>query len=258
MCDQRGADFHAPAGEVPPRQRRNDRRPRGEDVRRGRHHRYRGVAHRFGLPAGPGGRQLEGDSRPASRVDDDPTNSRAPGHRPIREGPRHQRRKPGPTAIPRWTNACGSSRPSGGAARATPATAGPTPSRRGPQEARIVFQYVGEADLRESPGDRRDVGRHLARIHDAGFVHGDPTTRNVRVGRRATLRRTGRRERRPDLPHRLRPRLLHPGRGRTTRWTCGNPVAGGTTDARALRAAAEDAYRTVSERDGAVRPVAGN
>ncbi len=28
----------------------------------------------------------------------------------------------------------------------------------------------------------RDVGRHLASIHDAGFVHGDSTTRNVRVG----------------------------------------------------------------------------
>jgi N6-L-threonylcarbamoyladenine synthase/protein kinase Bud32 len=26
-----------------------------------------------------------------------------------------------------------------------------------------------------------DVGRHLARCHEAGFVHGDPTPRNVRV-----------------------------------------------------------------------------
>jgi N6-L-threonylcarbamoyladenine synthase/protein kinase Bud32 len=25
------------------------------------------------------------------------------------------------------------------------------------------------------------VGRHLATLHDAGIVHGDPTTRNVRV-----------------------------------------------------------------------------
>ena len=54
-----------------------------------------------------------------------------------------------------------------------------------PVEARIAFQRVGESDLRE----RLDadtvgaVGGHLARIHDAGFVHGDPTTRNARVER---------------------------------------------------------------------------
>ena len=55
-----------------------------------------------------------------------------------------------------------------------------------PRQARIVFQHVGDADLRESlsPDTVGAVGGHLARIHDAGFVHGDPTTRNVRVGRR--------------------------------------------------------------------------
>ncbi|MBX0303900.1 bifunctional N(6)-L-threonylcarbamoyladenine synthase/serine/threonine protein kinase [Haloarcula salinisoli] len=53
-----------------------------------------------------------------------------------------------------------------------------------PDEARIVFQRVGAADLRESLSADTvgAVGEHLARIHDAGFVHGDPTTRNVRVG----------------------------------------------------------------------------
>jgi N6-L-threonylcarbamoyladenine synthase/protein kinase Bud32 len=58
-----------------------------------------------------------------------------------------------------------------------------------PQEGRLVFECVGEADLREElTADRvRDVARHLATIHDAGFVHGDPTTRNVRVGRRTSL-----------------------------------------------------------------------
>jgi N6-L-threonylcarbamoyladenine synthase/protein kinase Bud32 len=58
-----------------------------------------------------------------------------------------------------------------------------------PQEGRLVFERVGEADLREElTADRvRDVARHLATIHDAGFVHGDPTTRNVRVGRRTSL-----------------------------------------------------------------------
>src|SRR6056297_3378201 len=50
-------------------------------------------------------------------------------------------------------------------------------------EATIEFQYVGDSDLRDALSEDRvrDVGRHLAAIHDAGFVHGDPTTRNVRV-----------------------------------------------------------------------------
>jgi len=50
-------------------------------------------------------------------------------------------------------------------------------------ETTITFQYVGETDLDGAlSADRvRAVGRHLATIHDAGFVHGDPTTRNVRV-----------------------------------------------------------------------------
>jgi N6-L-threonylcarbamoyladenine synthase/protein kinase Bud32 len=52
-----------------------------------------------------------------------------------------------------------------------------------PATARIVFQRVGESDLRESLSEATvgAVGTALARIHDAGFVHGDPTTRNVRV-----------------------------------------------------------------------------
>jgi N6-L-threonylcarbamoyladenine synthase/protein kinase Bud32 len=50
-------------------------------------------------------------------------------------------------------------------------------------ESTIEFQYVGDADLRDALTESRvwDVGRHLAAIHSAGFVHGDPTTRNVRV-----------------------------------------------------------------------------
>ncbi|TMT87675.1 bifunctional N(6)-L-threonylcarbamoyladenine synthase/serine/threonine protein kinase [Haloterrigena sp. H1] len=50
-------------------------------------------------------------------------------------------------------------------------------------EARLELEYVGERDLQAalSPERVRDVGRHLARLHRAGFVHGDPTTRNVRV-----------------------------------------------------------------------------
>ena len=53
-----------------------------------------------------------------------------------------------------------------------------------PCEGSLELELVGGADLRESvsPAAVRDVGRHLARCHDAGFVHGDPTPRNVRVG----------------------------------------------------------------------------
>ncbi|ELZ08054.1 bifunctional UGMP family protein/serine/threonine protein kinase [Natrinema thermotolerans DSM 11552] len=61
----------------------------------------------------------------------------------------------------------------------------PTPvlSDVDPREARLELEYVGERDLRAAltAAGVRDVGRHLARLHRAGFVHGDPTTRNVRV-----------------------------------------------------------------------------
>ncbi len=52
-----------------------------------------------------------------------------------------------------------------------------------PEAARLVFARVGEADLADAltePRVRR-VGTHLAVIHEAGFVHGDPTVRNARV-----------------------------------------------------------------------------
>ncbi|WP_324755983.1 bifunctional N(6)-L-threonylcarbamoyladenine synthase/serine/threonine protein kinase [Haloarcula montana] len=60
------------------------------------------------------------------------------------------------------------------------------------RDSRIVFQRVGDDDLRGvlTEPHVRDVGRSLARIHDAGFVHGDPTTRNVRVAPDAEDRRT--------------------------------------------------------------------
>jgi N6-L-threonylcarbamoyladenine synthase/protein kinase Bud32 len=52
-----------------------------------------------------------------------------------------------------------------------------------PAEGTLIFQRVGDDDLAAalSEGRCRAVGRHLAAVHDAGFVHGDPTTRNVRV-----------------------------------------------------------------------------
>ncbi|MCU4801985.1 bifunctional N(6)-L-threonylcarbamoyladenine synthase/serine/threonine protein kinase [Halobacteria archaeon HArc-gm2] len=131
----------------------------------------------------------------------------------------------------------------------------PTPVIRDvdPQESRIVFQHVGEADLRESLTEAsvRDVGRHLARIHDAGFVHGDPTTRNVRVG---PVEKDG------DGSD-ARTFLIDFGLGYYTQdeedhamdlHVLAQSLAGTTDDAGALRAAVEDAYRAASDRDGAV------
>ena len=52
-----------------------------------------------------------------------------------------------------------------------------------PETGTLVFEYVGNADLAAELTASRchAVGQHLGRIHNAGFVHGDPTTRNVRV-----------------------------------------------------------------------------
>ena len=49
----------------------------------------------------------------------------------------------------------------------------------------LTLQHVGDRDLAAAleggTGRAASVGRHLARLHAAGIVHGDPTTRNVRV-----------------------------------------------------------------------------
>jgi N6-L-threonylcarbamoyladenine synthase/protein kinase Bud32 len=63
-----------------------------------------------------------------------------------------------------------------------------------PVEATLTVEHVGDRELRalltetddeEGATDRTDrlatVGTHLARLHAAGLVHGDPTPRNVRV-----------------------------------------------------------------------------
>ena len=56
-------------------------------------------------------------------------------------------------------------------------------------ESTIWFEHVGDSDLAAdlSVEPVRAVGQHLAAIHEAGFVHGDPTTRNVRIGDRTWL-----------------------------------------------------------------------
>jgi N6-L-threonylcarbamoyladenine synthase/protein kinase Bud32 len=53
-------------------------------------------------------------------------------------------------------------------------------------EATLTFETVGERDLAAAltPARARTVGEHLACLHRAGVVHGDPTVRNVRVGDR--------------------------------------------------------------------------
>jgi N6-L-threonylcarbamoyladenine synthase/protein kinase Bud32 len=50
-------------------------------------------------------------------------------------------------------------------------------------ETTLTFQHVGDCDLREAltEANVRAVARQLAGIHNAGFVHGDPTTRNIRI-----------------------------------------------------------------------------
>jgi N6-L-threonylcarbamoyladenine synthase/protein kinase Bud32 len=60
----------------------------------------------------------------------------------------------------------------------------PTPLVRDvdPVEGRLRLQRVGDRDLAAdlAASRCRAVGAHLARLHAAGVVHGDPTTRNVR------------------------------------------------------------------------------
>ncbi len=55
------------------------------------------------------------------------------------------------------------------------------------ERTQLTLQRIGDCELREAvtPSRVRQVGRHLARLHEAGLVHGDPTTRNVRVQRGA-------------------------------------------------------------------------
>ncbi|MEM4780439.1 MAG: bifunctional N(6)-L-threonylcarbamoyladenine synthase/serine/threonine protein kinase [Halalkalicoccus sp.] len=52
-----------------------------------------------------------------------------------------------------------------------------------PREGELVMERVGEADLSAdlTPERVHGLGRQLARLHGAGFVHGDPTPRNVRI-----------------------------------------------------------------------------
>jgi N6-L-threonylcarbamoyladenine synthase/protein kinase Bud32 len=116
-----------------------------------------------------------------------------------------------------------------------------------PAEGRLVLQRVGDADLRESLTDPlvRAFAAHLAAIHEAGFVHGDPTTRNVRV---RTDAHAGESADRPAVF------LIDFGLGYHSRdpedhavdlHVLARSLAGTADDAEALTAAAEEAYASV-------------
>ncbi|WP_424016755.1 bifunctional N(6)-L-threonylcarbamoyladenine synthase/serine/threonine protein kinase [Halorientalis pallida] len=115
-----------------------------------------------------------------------------------------------------------------------------------PWETRLVFERVGDADLRErlTEANVRDVGRHLATIHEAGFVHGDPTTRNVRISFEGTSSDDG------------RTYLIDFGLGYYTDdredyamdlHVLAQSLAGTADDAESLLGAAEDAYGAVGD-----------
>jgi N6-L-threonylcarbamoyladenine synthase/protein kinase Bud32 len=115
----------------------------------------------------------------------------------------------------------------------------PTPVLRDvdPAEGRLVFQHVGNRDLRDALTEARvrAVARYLATIHGAGFVHGDPTTRNVRVGGED-----------PGLfliDFGLGYYTGHPEDHAMDLHVFGQSLAGTADDADRLVAAAEEAYR---------------
>jgi N6-L-threonylcarbamoyladenine synthase/protein kinase Bud32 len=123
----------------------------------------------------------------------------------------------------------------------------PTPVVRDvdPDEGRLVFQRVGTCDLREALTERRvrTVAGHLATLHGAGFVHGDPTTRNVRVadgGDESALF---------FVDFGLGYYTDDPEDFAMDLHVLGGSLAGTAEDAEDLAAAAEAAYREASEAD---------
>ena len=112
-----------------------------------------------------------------------------------------------------------------------------------PPEGSLALEHVGDADLRDALTESRvrAVGRHLARCHGAGFVHGDPTPRNARVARRGDDDRVY---------------LIDFGLGYYTDGVedyamdlhvFEGAIGGTADDAPALLEAFEDAYRTVGD-----------
>jgi N6-L-threonylcarbamoyladenine synthase/protein kinase Bud32 len=129
-----------------------------------------------------------------------------------------------------------------------------------PREATIEFAFVGDRDLRGALTEARvrDVARHLAALHDAGIVHGDPTTRNVRVSGAGDATGGDRADDDPTADGTDdRTFLIDFGLGYQSRdeedhavdlHVFASSLAGTAENADALRAAAEDAYRGASDR----------
>jgi N6-L-threonylcarbamoyladenine synthase/protein kinase Bud32 len=114
------------------------------------------------------------------------------------------------------------------------------------QESTLSFERVGDRDLRAGLTEQavRDVGRHLATCHRNGFVHGDPTTRNVRVTGDGTAGAAG------------RTYLIDFGLGYYTDdvedyamdlHVFAQSLAGTADDPESLLTAAEDAYRSTGD-----------
>ncbi|MFB6170355.1 MAG: bifunctional N(6)-L-threonylcarbamoyladenine synthase/serine/threonine protein kinase [Haloarculaceae archaeon] len=106
-------------------------------------------------------------------------------------------------------------------------------------DATLTMQRVGEGDLREALTEPRvrDVGAHLAALHGAGLVHGDPTPRNVRVDdERTWLIDFGLGYHSDDLEDYAMD--LH---------VFASSLAGTTADADRLRGAFEDAYASAGD-----------
>ncbi|WP_276259680.1 bifunctional N(6)-L-threonylcarbamoyladenine synthase/serine/threonine protein kinase [Haloglomus litoreum] len=123
-----------------------------------------------------------------------------------------------------------------------------------PVEATLTLEYVGTHDLRaDVTADRvRDVAGHLARCHAAGLVHGDPTTRNVRVAEGTDD--TGDTDGRTYLvDFGLGYYTADPEDFAMDLHVLGQALDGTADDADALREAALDAYRTTAaSADGAL------
>ena len=110
-----------------------------------------------------------------------------------------------------------------------------------PVATTLTLERVGECDLVHAiDTDRcRSVGQHLAQIHTAGFVHGDPTVRNVRAASEQTY-------------------LIDFGLGYYTEHEEDHAMdlhvflqslRGATDDAQALFTACEDGYREIGSED---------
>ncbi len=127
------------------------------------------------------------------------------------------------------------------------------------RESQLELAYVGDRDLRDVVVEEtagaiepvRDVGRHLATLHLSGVVHGDPTTRNVRIDDR---------EREPatedDETHLPRTTLIDFGLGYHTDYVedyamdlhvFDQSLVGTATEPAPLREALREGYRAVGD-----------